>query len=90
MGAGVPRGLQNRLREAQNLPDEFDSHTLARKEGGGSAGAALLLFVCGTPRYLNGKWAIPAANVVIDTLKLDKRRGIGYTPRSLKVTKWLQ
>ena len=27
MGAGVPRGLQNRLREAQNLPDEFDSHT---------------------------------------------------------------
>ena len=31
MGAGVPRGLQNRLREAQNLPDEFDPHTPSPK-----------------------------------------------------------
>ena len=32
MGAGVPRGLQNRLREAQNLPDEFDPHKMCIRD----------------------------------------------------------
>ena len=70
MGAGVPRGLQNRLREAQNLPDEFDPHTPSpeKRESGGSAEPPLSCsFCCGKIRYLVENGRFMPQNVVIDT-----------------------
>lgn len=70
MGAGVPRGLQNRLREAQNLPDEFDPHTPSpeKRESGGSAEPPLSCsFCCGKIRYLVENGRFLPQNVVIDT-----------------------